>query len=273
MCLTGDVSEHILPIAYGGGANGKSTLLDCICGMLGEYASQAAPELITYSRHREHPTEIADLAGKRLVVVSETENAAEFRLQLVKRLTGDARLKGRYMRQDFFEFARTHKLILQTNNRPIVKENSEAVWRRLRLIPFDVTIAPDQRDPQLLDKLRMEWAGILAWAVRGCEKWRRDGLQTPQSVLDATAEYQAAEDDIGAFIDECCSTAAGLSVGATDLYSAFRTWAGANGRDASTQTAFGARIGQLGYALDRHPTTRRKIRLGIALRDQSGVHV
>ncbi|MCP4712224.1 MAG: hypothetical protein GY869_26680, partial [Planctomycetes bacterium] len=134
LCLTGDVSEQILFIFYGEGANGKSVFLDTISSILGEYASESAPDLLVAKRNAEHPTEIADLQGRRLVVTSETEQGSALKVQLVKRLTGNAKLKGRFMRQDYFEFDRTHKLILCTNNRPVIREDSNAIWRRLRLI-------------------------------------------------------------------------------------------------------------------------------------------
>ena len=116
-------------------------------------------------RNQEHPTELASLLGKRLIVASETEEGGTLRLQLVKRLTGDEQITARFMRQDFFTFRRTHKLLMVTNNKPRVPESSEAAWRRIRLIPFDVTIPLERRDPQLLAKLKAEASGILAWIV------------------------------------------------------------------------------------------------------------
>ncbi len=204
MCLTGDVREQILPIWYGVGANGKSVLIDLVKAIMGDFASNAPPNLLTQPRTQEHPTEIADLLGRRLVIASETEDAAAFKLQFVKRLTGDATLKGRYMRQDYFSFPRTHKLIVVTNNKPRVREDSEAVWRRLRLIPFDVVIPVHQRDPLLLSKLVAEGAGVLAWLVEGCLAWQRQGLGEPPAVADATNMYRAEEDNLGAFIEDRC---------------------------------------------------------------------
>lgn len=203
MCLTGDISEQILVICYGAGGNGKSVLLDTVQAIMGDYASLAAPTLLVQSTHSEHPTEIADLMGRRLVVASETEKGARLKLQLVKRLTGDASLKGRFMRQDFFEFDRTHKLLMITNNRPRVEEDSEAAWRRLRLIPFDVIIPPHKRDPRLMEFLREEFPGILRRLVDGCLEWQRDGLGTAPGIEAATAEYRREEDQIGRFFEEC----------------------------------------------------------------------
>lgn len=208
MCLTGDVSEQYLFICHGDGANGKSVLLDIITYVMGEYAGQAAPHLLVSSKHAEHPTELADLQGRRLVVASETEANAPLRLQLVKRLTGDGRIKARRMRQDYFEFPRTHKLFLVTNNKPRVAELSEAVWRRLRLIPFLVTIPLEDRDPKLLERLKDEAPGILRWLVEGCRAWLRDGLGEPAAVSAATTAYREESDPLGDFLADCCELSA-----------------------------------------------------------------
>ncbi len=204
-CLTGDITEHVFPIFYGAGANGKSVLVDTVMGVMGEYATEAAPQLLVETRgSREHPTEVADLMGRRLVVASETEQGGAFKLALVKRITGDATLKGRFMRQDYFSFPRTHKTIMVTNNKPRVKEDSEAVWRRLRLIPFTVVIPPEERDPKLMEKLKEAWPAVLAWLVRGCLAWRAEGLHAPQAVLVATDEYRDAEDQVGRYLEDRC---------------------------------------------------------------------
>ena len=226
MVLTSDISEQALFMFHGGGANGKSVLLDTFAGMMGDYAAEAPPDLLLVRSNPEHPTEIADLAGRRLVVASETDEGRRLRVQLVKRLTGNARLKGRFMRGDFFEFPRTHKLILATNNRPIVKENTLAIWRRIKLVPFDVTIPPDEQDRQLTKKLVAEWPGILAWAVQGCLAWQRDGLTSPAEVEAATASYQAEQDPLAEFFDACCIFEAKAQVPRADLFNAYSAWAG-----------------------------------------------
>jgi putative DNA primase/helicase len=191
-CLTGITREQVFPILWGPGANGKSVFLDTIKAVVGpDYASDAAPELFTLSKSKQHPTELADLRGRRLVVASETEENAVLRVQLVKRLTGDARIKARFMFGDFFEFDRTHKSVLVTNSKPVISEDSEAIWRRVRLVPFTVTIPAERRDPHLLDRLRGEAPGILASLVRGCLEWQRSGLGTAKVVESASAEYRS----------------------------------------------------------------------------------
>lgn len=145
MCMTGDISEQVLPMLYGGGANGKTATVDTVAGLMGDYAGEAPPDLLLMRSNPEHPTELADLCGRRLVVASETDEGRRLRVQLVKRLTGNSRLKARYMRGDYFEFARTHKMILTTNNRPVIKETTLAIWRRIQLVPFSVTIPPEEQ--------------------------------------------------------------------------------------------------------------------------------
>jgi putative DNA primase/helicase len=225
LMLTGDISVQELWILYGNGANGKSVFVDTLLELLGEYAGVAPDSLLIARSHAEHPTELADLKGKRLVVASETEEGGKLRLQLVKKLTGDGVLKARFMRQDFFEFRRTHKTILVTNNRPRISESTEAVWRRIRLIPFNVVIPSEERDDKLLSKLRKELPGILARAVQGCVAWQLTGMRPPAKVLLATDEYRAEADPLGDYIESNLIVAQGKRVGRADLWNDYLSWA------------------------------------------------
>lgn len=151
---SGQADLQELYIAHGPGANGKSVFFDTLLSVLEGYASTAPESLLTSRSGSDHPTSVARLVGKRMVVASETEAGANLRVQQMKRLTGDSTLTARFMRQDYFEFRRTFKLIMITNNRPRIAENTDAVWRRLRLIPFDVVILEQERDPELLTALK-----------------------------------------------------------------------------------------------------------------------
>jgi putative DNA primase/helicase len=244
--LTGDIGVQEFDIPYGGGANGKSVFFDTLLGMLGDYAGRAPESLLTARKHDEHPTEIADLFGKRLIVGSETEEGAKLRLQLIKRLTGDETMKGRFMRRDYFEFRRTAKVVLVTNNRPAVGESSDAVWRRLRLIPFNVTIPPEERDPALMRKLREEWPGILAWAVMGCLDWQRHGLNTPGDVMAATEGYHADQDELSEYLADRCIRSSATRVPRNDLYQDFQSYCAMQSiRDPLTRNTFFDRIRRL----------------------------
>jgi putative DNA primase/helicase len=224
LCLTGVISVQELFIFWGGGANGKSVFLDTLLGLYGDYATVAPESLLTVRTHAEHPTEIADLHGRRMVVGSESEENAALRVQLVKRMTGDEILKGRKMRCDYVSFRRTHKTILCTNNRPLIRETSNAVWRRIRLIPFGVTIPPEEQDPHLVDKLRKERTGILAWCVRGCLDWQSNGMNPPAAVLVATSNYQSEQDPIGEYVADRCVRGDKVKASRNEVYSDYQSW-------------------------------------------------
>lgn len=210
--LTGEVDAQVLPIFWGDGSNGKSTLLDTIQEVIGEDFVTPAPEGFLMEQFNDrHPTEIADLRGKRLVIASETEERRRLNEALVKKLTGGDKLKARFMRQDNFSFRPTHKIILLTNHKPRVRGTDHGIKRRLMLVPFAVRFwnpaknetGPDhlRRDDGLKKRLLAEAPGILAWLVRGCLEWQRDGLGEPPDVASATAEYLHDEDQVGQFID------------------------------------------------------------------------
>lgn len=262
-CLTGDISEQYLMIYYGEGNNGKNVLLDTINGIMGDWAGEAPPDLVTVRKHPEHPTEIADLMGKRLVIASETERDAQLRLQFIKRITGNARLKARRMRQDFFEFARSHKLILVTNNRPGVREDSEAVWRRLRLVPFSVIVPPERRDSHLIQKLKTEWPGILSWMVRGCLEWQRVGLKEPPAVVEATGNFRGTANGIDGFLQECCTFANDLSSVTADLREAYTDWCSRNQRIPLEGKAFASALKLNGCAPKKIHSQWRWVGIGL----------
>ena len=177
--ITGDVREQVLPIFYGVGANGKSTLINTFMKVIGnDYTMQAPSDLLMAKRHNSHPTERADLFRKRLVTCAETEQNRRLNEALVKALTGGERIRARRMREDFWEFDPTHKVILCTNHKPQVRGTDHAIWRRLRLLPFEKTFwnpddsesGPDElrQDKELMGRLLLESEGILFWAVPGC---------------------------------------------------------------------------------------------------------
>lgn len=223
-CTTGQKTEHALPIFHGSGQNGKNVLLDTICGLLGDYAGEAAPDLIIQKGRGEHPTELADLFGKRLVVCSETDEAAAMKIQLVKRLTGNRKMKARYMRQDYFEWEATHKIILVTNNLPTIKEDTHAVWRRLRRVPFKYQVPDEDVDLELTDKLIEERSGILNHLLRGCLSWQADGLSWPEEIIEATEEYRGEQNTVKDFVEshtelgDFCRCSVGELRGAYDQF-------------------------------------------------------
>ena len=222
---TGDITAQELIVLYGAGANGKSVFVDTLLRVLGNYAGIAPESLLTTNGRNEHPTELADLQGKRLIVASETDEGAKLKIALVKKLTGDERIKARRMRQDFYEFSRTHKTWLVTNNKPRVDEGTHAVWRRLRLVPFAVTIPEARRDPHLIAKLTEERSGILAWIVAGCLDWQRNGMQTPREVIEATRQYEQESDRLADYREARLLLGDGLRITRADLFEDYLKWA------------------------------------------------
>jgi P4 family phage/plasmid primase-like protien len=203
--LTGVIKDHIMPVAYGTGANGKSTILGAVLGVMGtDYAMKAPPDLLMTKHSETHPTEPADLLGKRLVVAIETEDGRRLNETMVKELTGGDRIRARRMREDFWEFEPTHKIIMATNHKPIVRGTDLGIWRRLVLVPFTVRVEGAQAIKDMPEKLKAEYSGILAWMVRGCLDWQKNGLGAPEAVASATRTYRDEQDLMGDFLaDEC----------------------------------------------------------------------
>jgi putative DNA primase/helicase len=244
--LTGDTSEQCLFFLHGGGANGKSTLLAVIQALVGDYGRQAAPELLVTRGGDRHPTELADLFGARVVVSVEVDDGKRLAETLVKQMTGGDKMKARFMRADFFEWTPTHKLFLAANHRPEIRGTDYAMWRRIHLVPFTVTIPAGERDPKLPGKLRVELPGVLNWAIAGCLDWQRGGLGVPQAVVDATEEYRQEQDVLGDFMAERCVLDRQAWGAAGAIYRAYSAWCEAGGQKAMSATAFGRRLKERG---------------------------
>jgi putative DNA primase/helicase len=162
-------------------------------------------------------------------------------------MTGGDTISARFLHQEFFDFKPTHKLFLGTNYKPVIKGTDHAIWRRIRLIPFEVTIPENERDPQMLEKLCTESEGILVWAIEGCRLWNIDGLGVPPSVKKATEVYRGEMDVIAQFVEDCCETGIGQTVASCDLYSAFTDWCSKNGEHTVTKKKLNLRLKELGY--------------------------
>lgn len=226
MCLTGDISARAFPIFYGSGKNGKSSCLDAVTEIMGDYASIGMESLLEQKTLPQHPCDIADLIGKRLVTIDETKEGMRLRTALVKRMTGDRKLKGRFMRQNPFEFNTTHHTIMMSQHLPVITETADAIWDRVCLLKWDVRIADDEIDPHLADKLKEEYPGILNWLICGCFQWQQAGyiLKSPETVESATHQYRKDSDPLGEFIDEDCDVAPNFFVAVKDLFLAYSNW-------------------------------------------------
>lgn len=255
--LSGSVAEQVLFFLHGKGQNGKTTLLEVLMGILGDYAVKVEAGLLVASKVERHPTGVADLMGRRFAVSEEVDEGQRLDEPLVKQLTGGTSMKARRMRENFFEFAATHKLFLAANHRPVVRGTDKAIWRRLRLIPFDVTIPEDERDRELPAKLLAEAPGILAWAVRGCLEWQRQGLGYPKRVAAATDEYRSDMDTLGQFLDERCEIGPEFVVAGRALYQAYESWAREANEFVHNQRRFGSQLRERGF--ERIQVGRTKI--------------
>ena len=236
--LTGSTREHALFFLYGTGANGKSVFLSTISRLLGDYAKTASASSFTASTTEQHPTDLAGLRGARFVTAIETEDGARWAESKIKSLTGGDKIAARFMRCDFFEFIPEFKLVIAGNHKPGLRSVDEAIRRRLHLVPFTVTIPQDERDPRLGEKFREELPGILAWAIEGSLAWQREGLNPPVLVLEATADYLAAEDAIGRWLEDRCITGGTSWTTGAALFSDYQAWSELAGERAMSQKRF-----------------------------------
>jgi putative DNA primase/helicase len=266
---TGDTSEQCMFINHGSGANGKSTFQEAIATALGDYATRTPTEMLLAKRTGGIPNDVARLKGARFVTSSETEEGRRLAESLVKDLTGQDTISARFMRAEWFDFKPSHKLWLSTNHKPEIRGTDNAIWRRIRLIPWAVVIPPKKQDRKLPDKLRDDLPGILAWIVRGCSEWIRGGLKAPEEVRRATGEYRAEMDQLAAFITDCCEVNQDQRAYASDLYKAYKLWCEDAGERRDTQTKFGRRLTEKGYENGGKGGARgAALRLGLILNEE-----
>jgi putative DNA primase/helicase len=242
--LTGDTSEQCLFLCHGTGANGKSTFLRTLAAVLGEYAHSMPFSTIELHQRGTIPNDLAALVGRRFVTASETNDGTRLNESRIKALTGEDAITARFLHAEFFTFVPVAKFWLAVNHKPVVRDDSYAFWRRIRLIPFLRTFPGDKT---LGPALRAEGAGILTWAVRGCLEWQREGLPTPAAVTEATETYAHESDPLRDFLDEATERAPDCEIAAGDLYDAYRRWAethGLNDRERLTSTAFGRKMSE-----------------------------
>ena len=246
--LSGDISEQVIFILYGQGANGKSVFLEALRTVLGkDFSILISPDILTQKQTEMHPTGLADLWGKRLVCTSETGEGRKLAEALIKQITGEDTVRARFMRQDFFEFNATHKIWLATNHKPNIRGTDYAIWRRIVLIPFEVKISQAERDKHLSKKLAKEASGILNWMLEGFRAWQEEGLNPPKAVLAATKEYREEQDVIARFIKEKTTANPNGKIQAAALYALYSAWSTANGEYQLSATSFGKKLSENGY--------------------------
>ena len=250
--LTGDTREQCLFLCYGGGKNGKSVFLEVIGKILAGYSCQSGASTFAESKGSEKiPNDIAKLKGKRLVRCVETDEKLAFNEGLVKQMTGSDTLTARFLRAEWFEFRPAFKLWFATNHKPTIRGSDNGIWRRMRLIPWQVQIPDEEVDLDLQDKLAAEAEGILAWAVAGCQEWLRGGIREPETVRRETEEYRDEQDIIGQWIQECCDTGPCLRDTTSILYKYFCIWAKEKRIWEGNEVIFARRLGSKGFAASK----------------------
>lgn len=268
--LTGDTREQCLFILYGTGANGKSTAVGVIKEILGEYAKQTDAETWMVRVHAGPRNDIARLRGARFVSTVEVEDGQRLAESLTKHLTGEDTVTARFLYKETFEFKPQFKIFIAANHKPVVKGDDWAIWRRLRLVPFDVKIAESEQDKELQSKLLGEASGILNWLIAGCRAWQASGLGDPDEVKAATSEYRNEMDILTQFFDDCCEFELHAQAVASVLYNAYKTWAEANGVRYMSSNKFGRKLMERGYQKGRDKSSKRYVVYhGIRVLDES----
>jgi P4 family phage/plasmid primase-like protien len=251
-CLSGDTREHLFAFLFGPGANGKGVFVNTITRIMGDLAITAPMEMFLASKHDRHPTEIARLKGARLVVAQETQKGRRWDEAKLKHLTSSDKLTGHFMRQDFFDFEPTHKLLITANHKPSLSTSDEAMRRRLRLVPFTVEIPVAERDPAFAEKLVPEYPAILRWMIDGCLEWQRDGLGVPDRVQQASDKYFANQDTLEQWIEDCLITGNPLAFVTTRaLFAVWKAWATARNHFIGSEKTFVEELTEKGYEQDR----------------------
>ena len=246
--LTGDVSEQCLFILWGTGANGKSTFLNVLQDLFGDYACSTGTETFM-KKTSEQSNDIARLRGMRLVTTNETEQGKPLSESLIKQITGEDVLTARFLYGEYFSFKPTFKIFMATNHKPKIKGADNGIWRRIKLIPFTVTIPPEQRDKKLTEKLVAENAGILNWLLKGYSMWKKEGLNEPDAIREANEEYRYDMDSIESFISEALNLDASLQwrLPTKNLYDAYIKWCSKNNERSLCQKSLAIRLQEKGF--------------------------
>lgn len=226
--MTGDISEQGMYFLVGGGSNGKSTFINIIKAMMGDYGLQTKSDTFIKKKNDGANNDIARLVGSRFVSAVESEEGEKLQESLVKTITGGEPILARFLRQEFFEFIPEFKVFFTTNHKPIIGGVDEGIWRRVKIIPFTLNLKPHERDKKLEEKLSLEMSGILNWALEGCLKWQESGLKEPKVVVDATGNYKEEMDILAPFLAEICYTDEpkneAIRIEAQELYKVYDNW-------------------------------------------------
>ncbi|WP_141543358.1 phage/plasmid primase, P4 family, partial [Bacillus toyonensis] len=268
--LTGVTKEQVMFFLFGNGRNGKSTFINIIQDLLGDYGRQTNSDTFLKKRNDSGiNNDVARLDGARFVSAVESEEGQQLSEALVKQITGGEKMSARFLRQEYFEFTPEFKVFFTTNHKPIVKGSDEGIWRRIMLIPFTVTIPKEKIDYDLPDRLAKEMPGVLRWAVKGCMKWQTEGLRAPEAVKAATAEYREDMDILAPFIDENCTVNSSVRIEAKSLYENYTKWCYQNNELELKNRAFYRQLEVRGFKKEKG-TGNKNFILGITLNKLAG---
>lgn len=246
--LTGDTSEQAIFILYGTGSNGKSTLLNVFADMLGGYAQTTPADTFMQKKNDAVSNDIARLKGARFVAAIEMEEGKRMAEALIKSMTGGDKLVTRFLYGEFFEYAPQFKVFLAVNHKPIIRDTTNSIWRRIKLIPFSSTFTEQERDKNFPARIAAtELPGILAWAVQGCLLWQQEGLTMPDFVTEATREYKDEMDSFATFFFECCDARESGRVSNKLLRAKYDEWCRENGEYTLSQRPFSQKLIERGY--------------------------
>ena len=249
--ITGDTSEQSMFILFGTGANGKSTFLNTIMNLLGDYAIATPTETFMKKSGDQITNDIARLRGTRFVTTTEAEHGKRLSEPLIKQITGNDRMTARFLYGEFFNFVPTFKIWMATNHKPVIKGTDHGIWRRIKLIPFTTRIEEEKQDKHLEQKLMAEGPGILNWLIEGARLWRKEKLKPPAIIIRATDEYRAEMDVIGNFLKERCVQGSGMSIRARELFKCYQDWCDENNERACSERFLGLRLKELGIEQKR----------------------
>jgi putative DNA primase/helicase len=250
--ITGSTSEQTMFILFGSGANGKSTFLNTILNLLGDYAASTQTETFIKQNAERISNDIARLRGTRFVTTTETEQGKRLSEPLIKQITGNDKLTARFLFSEYFSYLPSFKIFMATNHKPVIRGTDHGIWRRIKLIPFTQTIPQEKQDKELEEKLIAERPGILNWLIEGSMRWKRERLLTPESITAATDEYRSEMDVIGNFIRERCVQNPAGQVRARELFKTYQDWCGERNEHACNERFFGLRLKEMGFVQGRN---------------------
>lgn len=246
--LTGDISEQAIFLLYGTGSNGKSTMLNIFAALLGGYAQSTSSDTFMQKKNEAVNNDIARLKGARFVSAIEMEEGKRMAESLIKSMTGGDKLVTRFLYGEFFEYIPQFKVFLAVNHKPDIRDTTNSIWRRIKIMEFKNTFTEQERDKNFPAKIMAtELPGILAWAVQGCILWQQEGIRAPDIVEAATREYREEMDSFSHFFDECCVVRDGARVTNKMLRAKYKEWCADNGEYELTQKPFSRKLLERGY--------------------------